>query len=170
MQTPVIDPVSRLLEQLFAYDIGTPGFNLTLGVCAVFWIAVTRFLMSMFSSQRGIFAAALALFVPFAIGLLAYGMTEVYLAPMVEVDWVADWLPMAVLFIFVLLSVLVIARRIIDVSGALAVFIFIVSIAASIGGYFGVQVTMGVIEYDEGQVEQREKREKRVNKEIDAIL
>lgn len=54
-----------------------------------------------------------------------------------------------------------------DVSGVLAVFIFIIATGASVGGYFGVQVTMGVIKYGEGQVEQREER---VNKDLDAIL
>lgn len=167
MQSPVIDPITQFLEQLFAYDIGTPGFNLTVGVCAIVWIGVTRFLMSMFSSQRGIFAAAFACVITFAIGLVAYGMTEAHLVPMVEVEWAADWLPLTGLIIFALLSVAVIAGRIIDVSGALAVFIFIVATAASVGGYFGVQVTMGVIEYGEGQVEQREER---VNKDLDEIL
>lgn len=86
MQSSVFDPILRFVEQIFAYDIGTPGFNVTLGVCAIVWIAITRLLMSMFSSQRGIIAAATACVVSFSIGLIAYGMTEVHLVPMVEAE------------------------------------------------------------------------------------
>lgn len=32
MQSSVFDPILRFVEQIFAYDIGTPGFNVTLGV------------------------------------------------------------------------------------------------------------------------------------------
>jgi hypothetical protein len=86
---------------------------------------------------------------------------------MIESDWVEDWLPLVGLVLFVFLSALVIAKRIMDTNGPLVIFIFIVATGAAVGAYFGVQVTMGVIEYGEGQVEQREER---VNKDIDAIL
>lgn len=167
MQMPVIDSAVGFLEQIFSYEMGTPGFYLSFGACVLVWLVVARILMSMFSSQRGILAAICAFVVTFAIGLLAYGMTELHLVPMVEVDWAADWLPLVGLVLFVFLAALVIAKRIMDINGPLAVFIFIVSTGAAVGAYFGVQVTMGVIEYGEGQVEQREER---VNKDIDAIL
>ncbi len=167
MQMPVIESAIGFMEQVFGYKMGTPGFYLTLGVCVLVWLVVARILMSMFSSQRGIFAAAFAFSATFAIGLLAYGMTELHLVPMIESDWVEDWLPLVGLVLFVFLSALVIAKRIMDTNGPLVIFIFIVATGAAVGAYFGVQVTMGVIEYGEGQVEQREER---VNKDIDAIL
>ena len=167
MQAPVIESVKGFLEQLFAYEIGTSAFYLIVGVCVLVWVVVARIFMSMFSSQRGIFAAFMSFIVTCAIGLIAYGMTEIHLVPAVEVDWAADWLPLAGLVMFVFLSVLFLAKRILDVNGPLAVFIYLVATGSAVGAYFGVQVTMGVIEYGEEQVEQREER---VNKEIDAIL
>lgn len=167
MQAPVIESAKDFLETLFAYEIGSPGFYLSFGACAVVWLIVARILMSMFSSQRGILAALVAFLVTCVIGLIAYGMAELHLVPIVEVDWAAEWLPLVALLVFVFLSVLVIAKRIMDTTGPLAVFIFLVSSGAAVGAYFAVQVTMGVIEFGEGQVEQREER---VNEEIDKIL
>ncbi len=167
MEHPVIDSSVQLIEELFSSKVGTPEFSMTVGICALVWVLVTRVLLGMFSSKRGILASGLALVVPLSIGLIAHGMAGLHLVPLVEIDWAAKWLPIAALVLFILLAVLVIAKRILQVSASVAVFIYLVATAAAVGGYFGAQITLGVIQFGEEKVEQREEK---VQGEIDSLL
>ena len=172
MPMQVIDSVLRLIESIFGYSVGTSGFNMMLGVCLFTWVLVARVFMALFSSSRGIFAAFFALVFPVGLGLLAYGMAALNLVPRVERTWLTSVVPAAaipslVFGLMVLLAVLVIARRIFALSAGVSLFIYLVASSAAIGAYFGAQVTMGVIEYGENQVEQRDQR---VNEELDQLF
>jgi len=123
--------------------------------------------MAMFSTKRGIFAAFFAFVLPFAIGLFAYGIAELHAVPMVDQDWAAPIIPWFGFGLLVFLSVWVIAKRILDLSAGVSIFIYIVATSAAIGAYFGAQVVLGVVEYGEEQVEQRGQR---VNDELDSLL
>ncbi len=158
MQTPVIDSALRLIETVLAYDIGTPGFNIMVGFCALTWVLVARVFMAIFSSKRGIFAAFFGLGLPLGMGLVAYGMAELHAVPLVNQDWAGTAIPWMGLVLFVILAVLVIGRRIWGLSAGVSIFIYIVATTAAIAAYFGAQVTMGVIELGEEQVEQRDQR------------
>lgn len=102
MEHPVIDSSVQLIEELFSSKVGTPEFSMTVGICALVWVLVTRVLLGMFSSKRGILASGLALVVPLSIGLIAHGMAGLHLVPLVEIDWAAKWLPIAALVLFIL--------------------------------------------------------------------
>lgn len=167
MSVPAIDSAVHLIETVFAYDVGTPGFNIMLGVCALTWVMVARVFMALFSTKRGIIAAFFALAVPMCIGLLAYGMAELHAVPLIEQDWARSVIPWASFGLFVFISVVVIARRIWDLSVGVSILIYIVATAAGIGAYFGAQVTMGVIEFGEEQMEQRDQR---VKDEIEKLM
>jgi len=167
MPLPGIESVIRMLEALLGYEVGTPLFNVTVGVSLLAWVIVARVFMAMFSTKRGIFAAFFALAVPLLIGLLAYGMAELHAVPLVEADWAPAALPWVGFGLFLFLAVLVLAKRILDLPAGVTVFVYIVATSAAIGAYFGTQVTMGVIEYGEQQVEERDKR---VKDELDSLL
>lgn len=167
MPTLVIDSVLRLLERVFGYEAGEPLFNLSVGLCLLAWVLVARIFMAMFSTKRGIVAAFFALILPLAIGLVAYAMAELQAVPRVKADWAVGVLPWAGFGVFMLASVLAFARRILDLSAGVTVFVWIVATAAAVGMYFAVQITIGVIEYGEEQVEQREQR---VNQGLDSLL
>ncbi len=156
-----------MIESLFGYEVGDPILNITVGVCLLTWVLIARVFMAMFPTKRGIIAAFLSLAVPLLIGLLAYGMAELHIVPMVEADWADPVLPWVGFAFFLLFAIILIAKRILDLSAGVAIFIYIVATSASIGAYFGVQVTTGVIEFGEEQVEQRDQR---VNDEIDSLL
>ncbi|MGZ0657117.1 hypothetical protein ACWPKO_04425 [Coraliomargarita sp. W4R53] len=167
MPTQVIDSVMRLIEATFGYSVGTSGFNIMLGVCFFAWVLVARVFMALFSSNRGILAAFLAFALPVGLGLLAYGMAELHLVPLVDRGWLATALPGVAFGLMLLLAVLVIVRRIFALSSGVSLFIYLVATSAAIGAYFGAQVTMGVIEYGENQVEQRDQR---VTEELDQLF
>lgn len=59
-----------------------------------------------------------------------------------------------------MLSMIVLTRKLWELTFGVCLFIFIASAVASIGSYFAVQVTLGVLEYGEEKVEQRDKRVK----------
>ncbi len=167
MPTPVIESVVSLLNEVFPYEIGSPLFNIMLGVPFLAWLVAARVFMAMFGSKRGIFAAFFALALPLGIALLAYGMAELHAVPLLEYDWAPDYIPWAGFGLFVFLSVIVFAKRFFDVSTGVAVFIYLVATAAALGAYWGAQVTIGVIEAGGDQVELRERR---VKDEIDSLL
>lgn len=167
MGLPVIDSVVRLLEAVFTYEMGSPLFNVMLGVCGLAWVIVARIFMAMFPTKRGIFAAFFAFIVPLLIGCIAYGVAELHVVPLVQADWAGDVLPWVGFGLFLFLAVILIAKRIMDLSAGVAIFVYIVATAAAVGAYFGAQVTIGVIEYGEGQVEQREQR---VKDELDSLF
>lgn len=158
MSSAVLDVVVHLLEMIFGYEVGSPLFNIILGVCVFIWVMVGRIFMAMFSSPRGIISAFFALMLPFLLGVIAYAVAEVHLVPLIEQDWLALLTPWASLVIAVFLAISIVSRRIWRLSSGVSVFIYIVATLAGIGAYFGAQVTIGVIEYGEGQVEQREQR------------
>ena len=164
---PVIDSAVSLIETILSHEVGTPGFNIIVGICVVTWVLVARIFMAMFSTKRGIFAAFFAFVVPVGIGLLAYGLADLHAVPMVEYDWAGSVVPWVGFGLFLFLAVLVIGKRIWDLSAGVSIIIYIVATAAAVGAYFGAQVTMGVIEFGKEQVEQRDKR---VNEEIDQLL
>lgn len=163
----VIDSALRLLEAVFGYEAGDSLFNISVGLCVLAWILVARVFMAMFSTKRGIIAAFFALIVPLMIGLLAYAMAELHMVPRVDAVWAPAVLPWVGFGLFVLASVLVFSKRILDLSAGVTVFVCLVATAAAIGMHFATQITMGVIEYGEEQVEQREQR---VNEGLDSLL
>lgn len=57
MLMPVIESICGLLEAVFNHEVGSPYFNVMLGVCLVAWVVVARILMAMLASPRGILAA-----------------------------------------------------------------------------------------------------------------
>jgi hypothetical protein len=158
MLLSVIESAVHTIETVFAHEVGTAGFNIMLGICVLTWVFVARVFMAMFSTKRGIVAAFFALAVPMTVGLLAYGMAALYAVPLVDQDWASSVIPWTAFGLFVLLAVLVIGKRIWDLSVGVSVFIYIVATAAAVGAYFCAQATMGVIELGEEQVEQREQR------------
>lgn len=167
MPSPVIESVIRMLEELIGYEVGDPLFNLTVGVSLLAWLIVVRIFMAMFTTKRGIFAAFFALMVPLLISLLAFATVELHAVPLVEADWAPTVLPWVGFGLFLFGSILVIAKRILDLSAGVTVFVYIVATAAAVGAYFGTQVTVGVIEYGEKQMEQRDKQ---VKDELDSLL
>lgn len=167
MPTLVIDSVVRLFEAVFGYEAGDPLFDISVGVCLFVWVLVARIFMTMFSTKRGIVAAFFALIVPLAIGLFAYAMAELHAVPRIEADWAPTVLPWVGFGLFATASVLVFGRRILDLSAGVTLFVCIVATSAAIGAYFATQITVGVIQYGEEQVEEREKR---VKDELDSLL
>lgn len=155
-----IDLVLHFIEVLFGYGIGSTGFNIIVGVCALTWVVVARIFMAMFSSKRGLFAAFLVLVLSFAIGLVAYAMAALYLVPVLEHNWAAEYIPKIFFGVVVVLTLHAIGKRIWELSTGVSLFIYIVATAAAVGAYFGTQVTLGVIEFGEEQVEQRDQRVK----------
>ncbi|WPJ94490.1 hypothetical protein SH580_13725 [Coraliomargarita algicola] len=169
MSKEVFESILRLVEAIFGYSVGEPDFNIVFGVCLFAWVLAARVFMAIFSSKRGIIAAFFAFALPLGIGLLGYAMAERFVVPQVSQvgGWTVYAIPSVICALFVFLSVLVIAKRIWALSAGVSIFIYIVATAAAIGVYFGAQVTLGVIEYGEEQMEQRERR---VNSELDSLL
>jgi hypothetical protein len=165
MSSSYLDAVIHLLEMIFGYEVGGPLFNIVLAVCVLVWVFVGRIFMAMFSSSRGIIAALLALLLPFLLGVLAYVMAEVHLVSLIEQDWLSSVAPWASFGLAILIGICVFSRRIWKLSSGVSIFVYMVATLAGIGAYFGTQVTLGVIEYGEGQVEQREQR---LNREFDS--
>lgn len=147
--------------------MGTASFNIMVGICVLTWVLVARIFMAMFSTKRGIIAAFFAFVVPVSLGLLAYGMAELHAVPMVDQDWANPVIPWVAFGLFLTLAVIVIVKRILDLSVGISIFIYIVATAAAVGAYFGAQVTMGVIEFGEEKMEQRDQR---VKDEIDELF
>jgi hypothetical protein len=164
---PAIDSAVRLVESIFAHEVGTTGFNIIVGVCVLTWVLVARVFMAMFDSKRGIIAAFFALIVPLALGLIAYGMAELHAVPLAEYKWVSRVIPWTGFGLFLLLAVVVIARRIWALSAGVSLFIYLVASGAAIGAYFGVQVIINVVDFGEEQMQQRDQR---VNDELDQLL
>ena len=154
----VVDSVVSLVESVFAYEVGDPGFNITVGISVFAWVLVARIFMAMFPTKRGIIAAFFAFAVPMAFGLLAYGLAETHLVPLLDQNWTVRAVPWIAFGLLTFLSILVFAKRIWSLSVGVSIFIYIVATSAAIGAYFGAQVTMGVIDFGGRQVEQREQR------------
>jgi hypothetical protein len=162
-----VEVIIDLVESVLSYAPGSSIFNLVLGVCVFAWVIAARIFMGLFSSRRGLLAAFLALLVTLSVGLIAYGLIEVYVVPSLELARAGALLPSVGFWLFVFLATQTLGRRILDLSTGVTVFIYLVATAAAIGAYWGAQVTMGLIEYGEGQVEQREQR---VNEGIETLL
>ncbi|MDQ8195430.1 hypothetical protein QEH59_13420 [Coraliomargarita sp. SDUM461004] len=168
MVNEVIESILRLIEAVFGYSIGEPDFNIVVGICVFAWVLAARAFMAIFSSKRGILAAFFAFAIPVTIGLVGYAMAELYVVPLMKsYGWRIFALPSAVFALFVFLSILLLAKRVWALSAGVSLFIYVVATAAAIGAYFGTEVTLGVIEYGENQMEQRDQR---VKSEIDALL
>lgn len=167
MPSRLLESVVSMLEVIFDAELGDPVFNAIVGVCCFTWVLIARVFMTMFPTKRGIFAVVLALALSLGLGLLGYSLTEIQMVPLVQTDWARGLLPWMGFGLSVLLSILLVARRILGVSTGVAVFIYIVATTAAVGAYFGAQVTIGLIEYGEEKVEQREQR---VKEDLDSLL
>ena len=167
MLRTIIDSVVSLVESVFVYDLGSPGFNLTVGICAFTWILVARVFMAVFSSKRGIVAAICGLAVPVALGLFAYGLAKLQVVPLVKQDWADSVIPWVAFGLLVYLAILVFVKHIWDLSAGACIVIYLIATSAAIGAYFGAEVTMGVVDFGEQQIEQRDQRTK---EKIDSLL
>ncbi len=154
-----MESILRLVEAIFGYTAGEPDFNIVLGVCIFAWVLAARIFMAIFSSKRGIFSAFFAFAIPMLLGLMGYAMAELFIVPLVSkgAGWSIYAIPSAIWVLFIFLSIVVFAKRIWALPSGVSLFIYIVATAAAIGVYFGAQVTLGVIEYGEGQLEQRDR-------------
>jgi hypothetical protein len=167
MSMPVIDSVLRFIEAVFTYEAGTPQLNIVIGACVLTWILVARVFMSMFSSKRGIIAAFFGFALPMVFALLAYASAELYAVPVIEQDWLGSVIPGLSLGFILFLSIILLGRRIWGLTSGVSIFIYLVATAAAVGAYFGAQVTIGVIEFGEEQVEQRDQR---MSEDINELL
>jgi hypothetical protein len=114
--------------------------------------------MAMFGSKRGIIAAFFALVIPMSIALIVYGATELYAVPVIKQDWLASIISSLSFGLFLFLSLILLGRRCWRLTSGVSIFIYLVATAAAVGAYFGAQVILGVIEFGEDQVEQRDQR------------
>jgi hypothetical protein len=170
MSASLVDTAVSSIERVFNSEVGDPLFNVSAVICFVVWVLIARLFISMTASKRGIFAASFALIISFAFGVSAYSIVEFYVVPDLAVDS-ADWsdriLPWAGFGLFLLLSILLITKRILDLSAGTSIFIYLVATGAAVCAYFATQVTMGVLEFGEDKVQERDQR---VNEELDSML
>lgn len=158
MDASLIESVLELLERLFGQAPGSPEFYLAFGISTAAWVIAARLFMVVVSTSRGIIAASLACLVSLTAGLLGFASTELYVLPKFEADWAARVLPLTGLFVFILVSVLVVTKRILKLSAGGTIFIYIVATMVAVCVHFGVQIVTGLMDAGGGQVEQRERR------------
>ncbi len=165
METSLVKAVVESLEALFGHEVGSFSFYVLLGGSLAGWIVVARLLMGMLSTDRGIFAALLACLISFALGVLAFGALELYVAPQVEGEWAPFWLPMVGTILVVILSALFLGKRILKMSTGGTFFVYLAATGAAVCAFYLATVSLGLVESGSGQVEEREQR---IQRELDS--
>ncbi|MGB0408364.1 MAG: hypothetical protein ACPG3X_07170 [Opitutales bacterium] len=167
MPQELIDSVLGFIEAVVAYERGTKEFYIVLAASILSWVLVARLFMGLLRSSRGFISAFMALVVPLFLGLLAYGLTQWQVVPMVEAEWAEAYLPLGALVLVFFLMFIICSKCIFALSGAMSIFIFVLASAAAVGAYFGACVALETLEKGGQQIKQREER---TNKAIDSVL
>jgi hypothetical protein len=94
-------------------------------------------------------------------------LAKLQVVPLVKQDWADSVIPWVAFGLLVYLVILVFVKRIWDLSAGACIVIYLIATSAAIGAYFGAEVTMGVVDFGEQQIEQRDQRTK---EKIDSLL
>lgn len=132
----------------------------TLGV----WLVVARLLSGLFGSDKGIVVSAIAVALPLLIAIIAYISVELYALPLIEAEWAPAYLPWVGLGLLALGTAVVASKRLWGLGAGLTVVVLILSGGAACGAYYGAQLIIEVMDNGSSQIE---KRDERINLEID---
>lgn len=167
MPQELVDSVLKLIESVLPYEVGTQEFYTVLGACVCTWVFVARLFMGLLKSGKGFIAAFFALVVPLFFGLVAYGLADWQVVPIIDAEWAVRYVPISVFGLVTFLTVLITAKRIFALNGPVSIFIFVLASAGSVGAYFGAGIAIETLEKGGEQIKQREER---TNSAIDSVL
>jgi hypothetical protein len=157
MLESIIDTALVLPKSVFP-EVGSPEFNIVFFSCLATWILVARLFMGLLKSRRGFLSAVMALVVPLSLGLLAYSLSILHLVPMVEQDWVGEFLPSSLFILVSILGASITSKWIqgLDRSSGLVVFLF--ASAAAVGAFFISETVLETLDSGGDQIRSREER------------
>lgn len=136
MENPFIESLIGLVVRLSGFEVGAPGFSIIIASFLVAATLVVRLLSGAFGSEKGILICGLAVAIVAMAGLAGYAATEVFVMPSlseVQLRWLPSAGPWIGMGLVTLLSVLLIASRMIAMSALGMCFIFLLAGAAGIG-------------------------------------
>ena len=166
MLDPIIKSCLEFLSMVFAYEIGSTEFYITLGAGLFAFILVARLLAGLFESTSGIILTAIAVVVPLLLGMLGYAATELYALPKIDAGWAATYLPWTAFGVVLFLAALLISSKLWDCGKLLAVFVFCLSGAAGVALAYSAELIIGVMDQGAQSIEERDERiERQVNGE-----
>ena len=164
MPEPIIESLLAFLVMVFRYEIGTTEFYIAVGATLVGVLVVARLLAGLLGSSKGIFVAAFAVLSPLFLGAMGYVAVELYVLPQIEADWAATYLPWSVFGVLVFLVALILSSKLWGIGKGSAVMTLILAGVAGLGAQYGAQLVIDVIDSGSSQVE---KRDERLNREIE---
>lgn len=167
MLRPVIDSIIALLTSLLGHELGTNEFAVVAGVALFAALIVCRLLAGFFGSKRGIILTSFAVLFPVFMGLVAYGVGEVYGQPKFEEASFVAYIPWAAFGLLTVCSIMVVTKRLLGLSFVISVIIFSLGLAAGAGAFVCSDV---IVDFLDKSGTELEKREDEITKQIkDAV-
>lgn len=157
MSEPILESLLRLLSSVFGNEVGTNEFYIVLGVTLLGALVSARVLVGMFGGKGGIVITSIGILLPIVFGGLAYAALEVFLVPEITGDW-GVYIPWVGFAGLVLGTVLVLSRRIFDLSFVLSAFIFFMSAGAGVAALVGAYTVVDFLDKSSSQLEDRGNR------------
>ncbi|MDP4609658.1 MAG: hypothetical protein NWT02_00540 [Opitutales bacterium] len=157
MSEPILESLLHLLSFVFGYEVGTNEFYVVLGVTLLGALVTARVLLGMFGGKGGFIMISLGVLLPIVFGGLAYAAIEFFAVSDIEEDW-AVYIPWVGFAALVLGTLLVLSRRIFDLSFVLSAFIFLMSAGAGAGALLGAYTVVDFLDKSSSQLEDRGNR------------
>jgi len=166
MPEDLIQALGEWLSRMAGHELGSNSFYVVLGLTLAAWIVVARLLAGLFGSDKGIIISALAVLLPLALGLIGYGLVEVYALPHLEAEWAPAYLPWTAFGLLAGFGVVAISRPAWSVGLPLTAAILLIATGAAAGGYYGSQLVVDLMTHGEKKVEQRNQA---LDESLDAV-
>ncbi len=164
MPESIVESLLAFLVMIFRYEVGTVEFYIALGCTLAAILVVARLFAGLFGSSKGIFVAVFATLLPLLLGAVGYVAVELYALPEIQAGWATTYLPWSVFGVLVLLVALVLSAKLWGIGAGSAVVTLILAGVAGLGAQYGAQLVIDVIDSGSSQVE---KRDERLNREIE---
>lgn len=164
MPEPMIEALLEVLEKILGFEAGTVFFFVAGGAALLVWVLAARLLGAVTGGGKGLVRTAAAVVLPLAAAAAGYAAVEVYVLPRTEVAWAPNYLPAGIGGIAGLLALLVFSTRLLGRGVFMTTLLFVLS---GFGGYFGFEAARGLIAVWERNVEEVDKREKRLDRELE---
>ncbi len=160
----IIESLLAFFVMIFRYEVGTVEFYITVGCTLGGILLVARLLAGLFGSSKGVFTAMIAVGLPLVLAAVGYVVVERYALPKVEGDWAASYLPWSVFAAVAGLVALLASSKVWGIGRGAAVVVLVV---AGLGGMAAQYVGQLVIDAVDAGIQQVEKRDEGLRREIE---
>ncbi len=135
MPNPFIQSLTEFLEIIFSHELGSNEFYFLLATAAIGFFFTGRVVSSMFGSDRGSLSTVLALGLPLILGLIAYGVSDVYALPHLrEYKFLYEHLPIISIGLVVFFSVLFISSISWEIGRLVSLLTYILALSVAVAG------------------------------------